>query len=91
LLHVFSTQKLNAVNLSIKCHPGKSFRARRVLKHVQILSQNTQGLNIDKEEMILDIMQQQDIFAYYAIQKTWRLGNEISEKYGYYIIHDGSS
>jgi len=89
LARPFSTQKPNAVDLSTKCHPGKSVRGRRELKYVQILSQNTQGLNSDKEEMILDVMQQQNIFAY-SIQETWRIGNEISEKYGYYIIQHGS-
>ena len=84
-----STQKPNAVDLSTKFHPGKSVRGRRELKYVQILSQNTQGLSLDKEEMILDLMQQQNIFAY-SIQETWRIGNEISEKYGYYIIQHGS-
>ena len=61
LARPFSTQKPNAVDLSTKCHPGKSVRGRRELKYVQILSQNTQGLNSDKEEMILDVMQQQNI------------------------------
>jgi hypothetical protein len=76
--------------LSAKYHPGKSARrGRRELKYVQILSQNTQGFNEDKEEIILALMQQKNIFAY-AIQETWRLGNEISEKYGYYIIQHGS-
>jgi hypothetical protein len=85
----FSTQTPNAVDLSTKCHPGKSVSGRRELKYVQILSQNTQGLNTDKEEMILDVMKQKNIFAY-SIQETWRIGNEISEKYGYYIIQHGS-
>jgi hypothetical protein len=84
-----STQKPNAVDLPTKCHPGKSLRGRRELKYVQILSQNTQGLSSDKEEMILDVMRQHNIFAY-SIQETWRIGNEISEKYGYYIIQHGS-
>ncbi len=39
--------------------------------------------------MILELMQQQHIFAY-SIQETWRIGSEISEKYGYYIIQHGS-
>ncbi len=34
-------------------------------------------------------MQQKNIFAY-AIQESWRLGNEISGKYGSYIIQHGS-
>ena len=84
-----STQKLNAADLSAKYKPGKSVRGRRELKYVQILSQNTQGFNEDKEEIILALMQQKNIFAY-AIQETWRLGNEISEKYGYYIVQHGS-
>ena len=57
----FSTQTPNAVDLSTKCHPGKSVSGRRELKYVQILSQNTQGLNTDKEEMILDVMKQKNI------------------------------
>jgi hypothetical protein len=84
-----STQNSNAANLSVKSNPGKSVRGRRELKYVQILSQNTQGFNEDKEEIILALMQQKNIFAY-AIQETWRLGNEISEKYGYYVIQHGS-
>jgi hypothetical protein len=62
---------------------------RSELRYVQILSQNTQGLNEDKEEITLAIMQQKDIFAY-AIQAAWRCGNEISDIYGYYIIQHGS-
>ena len=90
LARPFSTQNSNAANLSAKYHPGKSARrGRRELKYVQILSQNTQGFNEDKEEIILALMQQKNIFAY-AIQETWRLGNGISEKYGYYIIQHGS-
>ena len=63
----FSTQTPNAVDLSTKCHPGKSVSGRRELKYVQILSQNTQGLNTDKEEMILDVMKQKNIFAYSSL------------------------
>jgi hypothetical protein len=86
----FCTQKSNAANLPAENHPGKSARrGRRELKYVQILSQNTQGFNEDKEEIILALMQQKNIFAY-AIQETWRLGSDISEKYGYYIIQHGS-
>ena len=59
-----STQKLNAADLSAKYKPGKSVRGRRELKYVQILSQNTQGFNEDKEEIILALMQQKNIFAY---------------------------
>ncbi len=70
----FSTQTPNAVDLSTKCHPGKSVSGRRELKYVQILSQNTQGLNTDKEEMILDVMKLKNIFAY-SIQETWRIGS----------------
>ncbi len=81
----FSTQTPNTVGLSTKCHPGKSVRGRSELKYVQILSQNTQELNSDKEEMILDVMKH---FAY-SIQETWLFENEISEKYGYYIIQHG--
>ena len=83
-----STKKPNAADLPAKYHPGKSVRGRRELKSVQILSQNTQGFNGDKEEIILALMQQKNIFAY-AIQETWRLGNEIFEKYGYYMIQHG--
>ncbi len=82
LAHYSSTQKPNAVDLPTNCHPGKSVSGNSELKYVQILSQNTQGLSSDKEEMILDIMRQHNIFAY-SIQETWRIGNEISEKYGY--------
>ena len=60
----FSTQTPNAVDLSTKCHPGKSVSGRRELKYVQILSQNTQGFNEDKEEIILALMQQKNIFTY---------------------------
>ena len=52
-----STQKSNSADLSAKPHPGKSVRGRRELKSVQILSQNTQGFNVDKEEIILGLMQ----------------------------------
>jgi hypothetical protein len=85
----YSTQNTKAASLSVKSYPGKSVRGRRELKYVQILSQNAQGFNADKEEIILALMQQKNIFAY-AIQETWRLGNEISEKYSYYIIQHGS-
>ena len=88
LARLSSTHKSNAANMSVKSNPGKSVRGRRELKYVQILSQSTQGFNEDKEEIILALMQQKNIFAY-AIQETWRLGNEISEKYGYYIIQHG--
>ena len=64
-----STQNTNAACLSVKSYPGKSVRGRRELKYVQILSQNTQGFNVDKEEIILALMQQKNIFAY-AIQET---------------------
>ena len=64
-----STQKSNATNMPVKSNPGKSVRGRRELKYVQILSQNTQGFNEDKEEIILALMQQKNIFAY-AIQET---------------------
>jgi hypothetical protein len=72
-----------------KVDQNESMLARRSeLKYVQILSQNTQGFNADKEEIILALMQQKNIFAF-AIQETWRLGNDISEKYCYYIIQHG--
>ena len=75
LARPFSMQKSNAANLSAENHPGKSARrGRRGLKYVQILSQNTQRFNEDKEESILSLVQQKDIFAY-AIHETWRLGN----------------
>ena len=64
-----STQNTNATGLSVKSNPGKSVRGRSELKYVQILSQNTQGFNADKEEIILAFMQQKNIFAY-AIQET---------------------
>jgi ferredoxin len=54
LARLSSTQNTNAASLSVKSNPGKSVRGRRELKYVQILSQNTQGFNADKEEIILE-------------------------------------
>ena len=49
---------------------------------MQILSQNTRGFNDEKEEMVLALMQQKNIFPY-AVQETWKRGDVLYEKYGY--------
>ena len=76
LARLSSTQNNNAASLSVKSNPGKSVRGRRELKYVQIMSQNTQGFNADKGEIILALMQQKTIFAYGICytrnMKTWQ-------------------
>ena len=74
-----STQKLNAADLSAKYNQANRF-AGAVNWYVQILSQNTQGFNEDKVEIILALMQQKSIFAY-AIQETWRASGGLGMKF----------
>ena len=47
-----STQNSNAANMTVKSNTGKSVRGGCELKKVQNLSQNTQGFNEDKEEIL---------------------------------------
>ena len=57
------TQKPNVACFSVDQNPVKSVHRRREPKYVQILSQNTRGFNDEKEEMVLALMQQKNIFA----------------------------
>ena len=66
-------QKPGVAGLSVDKNPDKSAHRRREPNYVQILSQNTRGFDNDKEEMVLALMRQKNIFAY-AIQETWKLG-----------------
>jgi len=83
-------QNPSAADLSAGKFPVKSVHRRREPKYVQILSQNTRGFNDEKEETILALMQQKQTFAY-AVQETWKLGNELYEKYGFLVIQHGSN
>jgi len=67
------TQKPNVAGFPVDQNPVKSVHRRREPKYVQILSQNTRGFNDEKEEMVLALMQQKNIFAY-AVQETWKQG-----------------
>ena len=57
----------------------------------QFFSQNTRGLNDDKEEELLDFMRINNIFAS-GIQETWRPGigaPSIHDNNGYVVVHHG--
>jgi hypothetical protein len=57
-------QKLGVAGLSVEKKSDKSAQRRSEPNYVQILSQNTKGFDDDKEEIVLAIMQQKNVFAY---------------------------
>ena len=72
-------QKPSAAGFSVDKNPDKSAHMRREPNYVQILSLNTRGFNDEKEEMVLAMMQQKNVFAY-TFQETWKLGDGLYEK-----------
>jgi hypothetical protein len=63
---------------------------REIFKHVRIFSQDISkgGLDAKKEDSILSLMSQHNIYAY-NIQGTRRRGDEIYQRNGYLVINHG--
>ena len=57
-------------------------------KCVNIVSQNTRGFNVNKEEELIDCWQKKKVYAG-CIQETWRTGKESWENGGFVFIHNG--
>ena len=79
LAHHSDMQKPSAAGFSVDKNPDKSAHMRREPNYVQILSLSTRGFNDEKEEMVLAMMQQKNVFAY-TFQETWKLGDGLYEK-----------
>ena len=63
---------------------------RRELEKLQFFSLNTRGLGDEKIEELLRAMRKKNIFAF-AIQETWRLGQDEFVKDGFRILTSNRS
>ena len=67
---------------------GSEPNPKQLKQYLKIVSQNTRGFSVDKEEECIDLLKTRKVFAA-CLLETWRIGKNLWENDGLAFIQDG--